>query len=155
MQNPARRSWQLLINCHTGAGTPTVPGTQGETQLGGCSPAKEMSSQTLLPSATSCRGYVGVQMPHSEQQPLECAGAACAERHRCWCSQVPQIGLGGSRLRVGRSLTSCSLMGYVHPAHPCSATPRTACSGMRLEGDCPCQSRLRQPREPSLLKGRP
>lgn len=43
-------------------------------------PAPQMSSQTLLSSATSCRGYVGVQMPCSEQQPLQCVGAARAQR---------------------------------------------------------------------------
>lgn len=65
----------------------------------------------------------------------------------------PKFDWGGPGRGTGHSLTSWSLMGCFHPVHPCSATPRTACAGVRLAGHRPCQSRLRQPREPLFLKG--
>lgn len=70
---------------------PHFLGHREKTQLGAFSPTKEMSSQTLLSSAASCRGYAGVQTLCSEQPPLPCAGLPVQGAYRSWLFRAPQV----------------------------------------------------------------
>lgn len=72
VQNEAWGSWQLLLYwCFCSA--PTVPRPQEKTQLGVCTPAKEIPSQTLLLLAASFGQNVGQHMlaQCSEQWPRQ------------------------------------------------------------------------------------
>lgn len=127
------------------APAPTVPGTQEKAQLGVCTRAKAVSSQTLLLLAASYRGNVGVRMLARcwEQWPRQCAGAACAERcgSRCLIRKAQAEG-GAPPAAVPVVTASRGWVASTIPTQPSLGQPA-------LPGSGPHPSRRRHQHEQS------